>query len=162
MGSFCLMVLFSHPPLADGQVPTQHSGAAQGRAPGAPDEATVSSSAWTCLQRGRGKERSGTQAPVGQSAVYPAFVSLGVLAPSHAFLSSVSSLCSCPVSLSLCVSITLFPHFSLLFLFHSLCLSAGRPNPAPDSSLQSPIPILHGTDFGVTEGGHTQSLEAPI
>ncbi|EPQ01932.1 hypothetical protein D623_10006655 [Myotis brandtii] len=36
MGSFCLMVLFSHPPLADGQVSTQHSGAAAGQArPGA-------------------------------------------------------------------------------------------------------------------------------
>lgn len=32
MGSFCLMVLFSHPLLADGQVSTQHSGAAAGQA----------------------------------------------------------------------------------------------------------------------------------
>lgn len=36
MGSFCLMVLFSHPPLADGQVSTQHSGAAAARLGQAP------------------------------------------------------------------------------------------------------------------------------
>lgn len=98
------------------------------------------------MERREGRRGAAPRLLWGQSAVYSAFVSLGFLAPSHVFLSSVSSLCSCPVSLSLCVSITLFLHFSLLFLFPSLCLSAGHPNPAADSSIAAinhPHPAQH-------------------
>lgn len=98
----------------------------------------------------------------GQSAVYSAFVSLGFLA-----LSNLFSFLLCPAS-----ALVLFPlpsvspslrfSISLLFLFLSLCLSAGHPDPASDSSQQSTNPILHDTYFEVTKGGHIQSLEALI
>lgn len=112
----------------------------------------------------RGEERIG-EAPRltwGKLPCSSVFVSPGFLALSHLFsflLRSASVLVLFPFP---SVSITLFLYFSLLFLFPSLCLSAGHPNPAPDSLLQSTIPILHSTDFGVTEGGHIQALETPI